>query len=101
MLGFEDSGMDNLKLEGSIISDEEVQKLARDILDLQSGLRQVVDVALKLGSKDASRLVSEMQTLTAEKDDSIAEMNNAIRAVLAKYDKGRAGELSITPYARP
>ncbi len=88
MLGFEDSGMDNLKLEGSIISDEEVQKLARDILDLQSGLRQVVDVALKLGSKDASRLVSEMQTLTAEKDDSIAEMNNAIRAVLAKYDKG-------------
>ncbi|NLJ86499.1 MAG: hypothetical protein GX322_08660 [Firmicutes bacterium] len=88
MLGFEDSGMDNLKLEGSIISDEEVQKLARDILDLKSGLRQVVDVALKLGSKDASRLVSEMQTLTAEKDDSIAEMNNAIRAVLAKYDKG-------------
>ena len=47
-----------------------------------------MDVALKLGSKDASRLVSEMQTLTAEKDDSIAEMNNAIRAVLAKYDKG-------------
>lgn len=88
MLGFEDSGMDNLKLGGSIISDEEVQKLARDILDLKSGLRQVVDVALKLGSKDASRLVSEMQTLTAEKDDSIAEMNNAIRAVLAKYDKG-------------